>query len=98
MVISRNLKHSLCHKRSLALIPGFFSFFLALCLVLMAPVVRADHDDDANCQDIEINGGESMDGWVHDQNTGALLPSGSIVPAGTFVDVHVRATAFGSCQ
>ncbi|RKZ61720.1 MAG: hypothetical protein DRQ44_11555, partial [Gammaproteobacteria bacterium] len=34
----------------------------------------------------------------HDQNTGALLPSGSIVPAGTFVDVHVRATAFGSCQ
>jgi len=97
-VINRILKHGLCHEHSLSLILGLYSFFLVLCLGLIAPAAQANHDDDSSCPDIEINGGESMEGWVHDKNSGVLLPSGSIVPAGTYVQVHVRATAFGSCQ
>jgi hypothetical protein len=55
----------------------------------------ANHSDTDGCPDIEINGGESLDVFISDYNTGEPLSDGAVVPPGTWIRFDSLATSYG---
>ncbi|MCK5427661.1 MAG: hypothetical protein KAJ34_08195, partial [Thermodesulfovibrionia bacterium] len=53
---------------------------------------------DDQCPEIWTSGGESVQAIITDKNTGKPVTNGTIVPPGTWLNLDVLATAYGSCE
>lgn len=73
-------------------------YLLILVFSLLLSVQSWPTHADVACPDIVEYGGESIDYWFYDRNTGEPYSDGQIVPVGTRLKLDILATAYGKCE